>query len=112
VRLLFDEHLSPKLVRRLDDLFPDSRHVQHLGLRGRKDRALWGIAREEKLVIVSRDSDFEHLSMSLGAPPQVILVRTRDGHTTVIESMFRQRFEAILQFERTAGASLLVLEQS
>ncbi len=32
MRLLFDHNLSPKLVRRLADLYPDSVHVSHLGL--------------------------------------------------------------------------------
>jgi predicted nuclease of predicted toxin-antitoxin system len=31
MKLLFDQNLSPKLVRRLADLFPDSSHVQAVG---------------------------------------------------------------------------------
>lgn len=60
MRLLLDEHLSPSLTRRLSDIFPESVHVQRLGLRGRKDRALWDAARKEGWVILTRDSDFEH----------------------------------------------------
>ena len=32
MRLLFDHNLSPKLVRRLADLYPDSTHVTDAGL--------------------------------------------------------------------------------
>ncbi len=32
MRLLFDQNLSPKLVKRLADLYPDSNHVYHLGI--------------------------------------------------------------------------------
>lgn len=32
MKLLFDHHLSPSLVRRLRDLFPGSEHVWNLGL--------------------------------------------------------------------------------
>ena len=32
MKLLFDQNLSPKLVHRLADLFPDSSHVQLVGL--------------------------------------------------------------------------------
>jgi predicted nuclease of predicted toxin-antitoxin system len=36
MKLLFDQNLSPRLVERLSDLYPDSVHVQAVGL----DRAL------------------------------------------------------------------------
>ena len=39
MRLLLDEHLSPRLVRRLQDLFPESVHVQTLGLEERTERS-------------------------------------------------------------------------
>lgn len=32
MKLLFDQNLSPKLVRRLADLYPDSSHVYHVGI--------------------------------------------------------------------------------
>lgn len=110
MRLLLDEHLSPKLVRRLAELFPNSSHVQSLGLRGRKDRSLWEIARDIGFVIVSRDSDFEHLAMTLGAPPKVVLIRTRDGRTSVIEDLLRRRAADIERFGATDDASVLIIE--
>lgn len=110
MRLLLDEHLSPKLVRRLADLFPGSAHVQSLGLRGRKDRSLWEVARLDGFTILSRDSDFEHLAMTLGPPPKVVLIRSRDGRTTIIEALVRRRAAEIVQFEESSEASLLILE--
>jgi predicted nuclease of predicted toxin-antitoxin system len=32
MKLLFDQNLSPRLVNRLSDLYPDSNHVYLLGL--------------------------------------------------------------------------------
>ena len=37
MKLLFDENLSPKLVRLLEDLFPDSVHVRDVGLKASDD---------------------------------------------------------------------------
>ena len=37
MKLLFDENLSPQLVRLLDDLFPDSFHVRDGGLKAALD---------------------------------------------------------------------------
>lgn len=53
VRLLLDENLSPKLVTRVRDRFPQSLHVDHVGLRGAEDRVLWEFALMERLTIVS-----------------------------------------------------------
>ena len=37
MKLLFDENLSPKLVRLLEDLSPDSVHVRDVGLKSADD---------------------------------------------------------------------------
>ncbi|MDX6557954.1 MAG: hypothetical protein QOF72_1003 [Blastocatellia bacterium] len=37
MKLLFDENLSPKLVRLLHDLFPDSLHVRDIALKAADD---------------------------------------------------------------------------
>jgi predicted nuclease of predicted toxin-antitoxin system len=110
MRLLFDEHLSPKLVRQLEDLYAGSAQVQTLGLRGAGDRVLWRVALENGWTIVTRDSDFEHLSMSLGAPPKVILLSTKDGHTSIIEALLRRHAAAISRFSADPKAALLILE--
>jgi predicted nuclease of predicted toxin-antitoxin system len=41
MKLLFDHNLSPKLVYRLSELFPNSNHVYHLGLDRVEDRQVW-----------------------------------------------------------------------
>lgn len=110
MRLLFDEHLSPKLVKRLGDVFPDSAHVQTLGLRGRTDRSIWEFARDGGFTIVTRDGDFEHFAATLGAPPKAIILRSRDGRTAVIESVFRKHASAIRWFLQAEEMNLLILE--
>ena len=37
MKLLFDENLSPKLVRSLEDFFPESVHVRDVGLNAADD---------------------------------------------------------------------------
>jgi len=41
MKLLFDQNLSPKLVRLLEDLFPDSVHVRDVGLKSADDLIVW-----------------------------------------------------------------------
>jgi predicted nuclease of predicted toxin-antitoxin system len=72
VKLLFDQNLSPKLVKRLADLYPNSKHVYEVGVDRDSDEELRNYARREDLVIVTKDSDFSDLCILLGFPPKVI----------------------------------------
>ena len=47
VKLLFDQNLSPRLVRRLADLHPGSTHVFSLGIDRASDDDVWERARED-----------------------------------------------------------------
>jgi len=75
VRFLFDENLSPELVRLLADLFPESVHVRDVGLKSADDPEVWLYAKENALTIVSKDSDLHQRSFMFGYPPKLIWVR-------------------------------------
>lgn len=68
MKLLFDQNLSPKLVRQLADLYPGSAHVASVGLDMSCDETLWKHARDNGFVIVSKDEDFNALSTFHGFP--------------------------------------------
>jgi predicted nuclease of predicted toxin-antitoxin system len=70
MKLLFDQNLSFRLCRLLNDLFPDSSHVQLLGLASASDRALWEYAKSNDFVVVSLDADFAEMSALLGGRPR------------------------------------------
>ena len=72
MRLLFDENLSPRLPDRLAATFPESRHVDDVGLHGRDDADIWKYAGQHGFVLISKDNDFRQLSFLHGAPPKVI----------------------------------------
>jgi predicted nuclease of predicted toxin-antitoxin system len=67
LKLLFDANLAPQITKCLAGLYPGSVHVRDLALRA--DRAIWDFAASDGYVIVSKDSDFYHLSTVYGAPP-------------------------------------------
>jgi predicted nuclease of predicted toxin-antitoxin system len=75
VKLLFDQNLSPKLVERLADLYPDSNHVYQLGIDLAPDKEMRDYAARDGFVIVTKDSDFSDLCILLGFPPKVIWIR-------------------------------------
>ena len=89
MKLLFDQNLSPRLVKRLADLYPDSNHVYHVGVDRASDEVTRDFARRENFVIVTKDSDFSDLCTLLGFPPKVIWIRRGNCSTADIESILR-----------------------
>ena len=73
MKLLFDENLSPELVRLLADLFPESVHVRDVGLKAADDPLVWQYAEDNLLIIVSKDSDLHQRSFMFGHPPKLVL---------------------------------------
>lgn len=109
MKLLFDQNLSPRLVRALADLFPASEHVEEKGLGTATDRVVWNYAQANNLVIVTKDSDFNELSLLLGYPPKIIWIRRGNCSTKDIELILRTNFTAIQNFEANNSAAILVL---
>jgi len=89
VKLLLDQNLSPKLVRRLADLYPDSNRVYQIGIDRAADKEMRDYARREGFVIVTKDSDFSDLCILLGFPPKVIWIRRGNCSTADIEAILR-----------------------
>src|SRR5258707_6894033 len=75
MRLLFDQNLSPRLVPLLADIYPESVHVQTIGLSQAEDQRVWDFAKSQGFVIVSKDSDFQQRSLLYGAPPKFVWLR-------------------------------------
>ena len=109
MRLLFDQNLSPQLVTLLEDLHPDSTHVFDIGLDTQDDAYLWEYARDHVLTIVSKDTDFPHLSLNYGEPPKVIWIGLGNCSTRDVEAMFRQRNDEVLAFSTDGDWALLTL---
>lgn len=95
MKLLFDHNLSPRLVKLLADIYPDSNHVYPPGLDQVSDKEIWEYARREGFLIVTKDADFSDLCMLLGFPPKIIWIRRGNCQTSAIETMLRHRHEDV-----------------
>jgi predicted nuclease of predicted toxin-antitoxin system len=109
MKLLFDQNLSPKLVTRLADLFPGSSHVQSVGLDRAEDNQVWEHARLNGFAIVTKDEDYNNLSVLRGSPPKVLWLQLGNCTTAQVEAMFRSRFADIEAFDKDTSAGTLVL---
>jgi predicted nuclease of predicted toxin-antitoxin system len=109
VRLLFDANLSPQLVNRLAELFPDSIHVFGAGLGDlTSDETIWDYARIHHFVIVTADSDFLTLAEARGAPPWVVRLENCNYKTRVVENLLRQYAIRIAELEGSRRPVLVI----
>lgn len=107
MKLLFDQNLSFKLCRQLDDLFPGSAQVRPLGLATADDRALWDYAKANGFTLVSQDADFAEMAALLGPPPKLVWLRCGNQPTKVIEELLRGQADAIAALEHQGDAACL-----
>lgn len=109
MKLLFDQNLSPKLVNRLADLFPSSSHVQSVRLDCASDDQIWEHARLNGFAIVTKDEDYNNLSVVRGSPPKILWLQLGNCTTSQVEAVFRARFADIQAFEKELSVGTLVL---
>jgi predicted nuclease of predicted toxin-antitoxin system len=109
MRPRFDQNLSPPLVNRLADIFPDAGHVEPLGLSRASDEAVWEYARAHGYVIVTKDTDFTDLSVLRGFPPKVIRISLGNCTTANIAALLRHHHATIVAFTSDPEAGSLEL---
>jgi len=89
MKLLFDQNLSPGLVRSLSDLYPDSIHVRDVRLDSADDSKIWDYALINDLTVVTKDADFVELILVSKRSPKVIWIKRGNCSTKEIEQMLR-----------------------
>lgn len=78
-------------------------------MKATDDPIVWEYAKNNGLMIVSKDADMHDLSLVFGNPPKVIWVRLGNCSTRQVENLLRQNFEVIKLFYEDDSVSLLVL---
>lgn len=109
MKLLFDQNLSPSLVRRLSDVFPLACHVSMVGLGSASDEAVWEYARTNAFVIVTKDADFSDLGVIRGYPPQIIWLRFGNCTTHAVEIALHAQHTAIMAMDADLTVGTLTI---
>jgi predicted nuclease of predicted toxin-antitoxin system len=107
--LLFDENLAVRLVAELADLYPGCVHVGGQGLAPAPNLVIWHHARDRGFTIVTKDEDFQALSVLYGAPPKVIWIRLGNCSTADIIRLLRERRNEIARFMANEEDAFLAL---
>lgn len=58
MRLLIDENVSYRIIKKLKSDFPGSIHVSQIGKNRMMDLEIWEYAKKNQLVILTYDDDF------------------------------------------------------
>lgn len=109
MKLLLDQNLSPRLVSRLADVFPDVTHVSALGLDRASDDDVWAYAATNGCIIVTKDADFSERSTLRGFPPKVIWLRLGNCTTNRIEQALRTHWQAITDLDDDTSLGIIAL---
>jgi predicted nuclease of predicted toxin-antitoxin system len=91
------------------DLYPSSVHVANVGLAATRDRVIWAYAAANGFALVTKDEDFQRLSLLQGAPPKVIWIGLGNCSTADVERLLRTRHGEIVQFVEHPEATFLAL---
>jgi predicted nuclease of predicted toxin-antitoxin system len=89
MKLLLDQNLSYRILKKILQSFPESQQVKRLGLMNESDTVIWEFAKAHDYTILTHDSDFNEFSLINGYPPKIIWLRT--GNITndkIIELIF------------------------
>ena len=108
--LLFDQNISPKIVRHLKSVFDTVEHVRKSGLEDASDREIFEFARSRNLAIVTFDADFADLSLVLGHPPKIIWLRTGNMSTLAVRHLLEKNAARIKNFISDSEDEFGVLE--
>ena len=98
MKLLFDQNISYRVVKKLEREYPESEQVKRLGLENSTDLELWEYARQNGYTIVTFDSDFMDMANLKGHPPKIIWLRTGNTRTDSIANLLLRKVDQVTEF--------------
>lgn len=108
-KLLFDQNLSPKLIKKLAELYPNSEHLDSIGLGTAADSQVWEYVSRNDFMIVTKDADFVDLSVLRGFPPKIVWIRRGNCSTNDIEQILRAHNFEIENLIKDSKSGILTL---
>jgi predicted nuclease of predicted toxin-antitoxin system len=110
VKLLFDENISYKICKKIEDVFPESKHLSDLRLEQSSDIQIWEFAKSNNFTIVIFDADFIDISLLKGFPPKIIWLKIGNTTTENLAKQLRDNFILIKHFLEQDDLSFLEIK--
>lgn len=98
MKFWLDAQLSPALAPYISERFVvEVTHISSLGLINASDREIYQLAREQQVVIITKDRDFFDLSRRFGPPPQVVWIRSGNTSNAMMRYTLDTKFADVLR---------------
>ena len=107
IKLLFDQNLSFRLVGRLNDSYPNSKHIASIGLDKASDRDVWKYAKDYGYTIVTKDSDFNELCTLYDFPPHIIWLRLGNSRIEVAQKALLKHKKNICEIVKDTKTGII-----
>jgi predicted nuclease of predicted toxin-antitoxin system len=107
MNLLFDQNISFRILKWVDDIFPGSSSVHNLISDNPHDLDIWKFAKLNNFAIVTFDADFIDISNLRGYPPKIIWLRIGNTSTKNIADRLRAEQVSIEEFLRNSENAFL-----
>jgi predicted nuclease of predicted toxin-antitoxin system len=111
MKLLFDENISYRIIKRIETIFPESSHVKFFNMLQTNDTIVREFAKEIDFMIVTNDSDFNDLVYLYGFPPKVVWLKTGNTATQNIVELLTHYKQEIIEFSKDTENGILVIEK-
>lgn len=98
MKLLFDQNISFRILKKIASAFPDAQQTNRLMLSQSTDHEVWDFARKNNYCIVTFDSDFIDISVLKGCPPKVIWLKLGNSSTDRIAEVLLKSQGLISEF--------------
>ena len=98
MKLLFDQNISYRILKKIPDVYSGSSHVKFEGLMNASDLEIWEYARLHQFIIVTQDSDFNDLYLLKGFPPKILWFQTSNLGTDDLALILKNRQSDVLNF--------------
>lgn len=109
MKLLFDQNISYRLIKKINDVYEQAYSLRALGLSNSSDIDLWRYAKDNDFTIVTFDADFFDFTTLYGAPPKIIWIKTGNMTTENLANLLLERETLIRDFIKREESDILLL---
>ncbi|QSE97019.1 DUF5615 family PIN-like protein [Fulvivirga lutea] len=109
MNLLFDQNISPRILKILPPQFSNCEQVRFVGLENSSDIEVFQFAKKNNYAVVTFDSDFVDLNAMYGTPPKIVYLNTGNLTTKNISELLLNNIMRINQYLSSDSDDILEL---
>jgi predicted nuclease of predicted toxin-antitoxin system len=112
MKLLFDQNISYRILKRLPEAYSGSSHVKKAGLINSSDLEIWEYAKTHEFILVTQDSDFNDIYLLKGFPPKILWLQAGNIRTNELADLLSNQQIALREFQENEDLGCLNITQS